>query len=633
MSQTAITLAFEQWKASQAVTGEPVLLDEFVFANVPGLDTSKPIDRNETLPPDAQIVHRQAVNRKGVVNENAVVHSAVLGADVGDFSFNWIGLINKASNTLAMIVHAPVQQKLKTKDGQQGNVLTRSFLMEFNGAQSETGINTPAETWQIDFTARMAGMDERQRLENIDLYGVAAFFGDGYLVGKNGAQYFVTPGVGYVRGLRSQLAAVQNITVTTKPVKVWLDVAWTGTLTSAWTVESKITVADALADYVQGGVQHYVFAVASIDANGNVTDLRPKGTLDDQAASDALKKHEQSRNHPDATTAAKGFTQLSSATNSDSEALAATPKAVKAAYDLANGKYTAQDATTTQKGIVQLSSATDSTSETLAATPKAVKMANDNAKSANDNANGRVPLTRRVNGRELSQDIDITSQDIFNGQAVVIGNAVDMNSITTPGLYFQASNAQAQTGRNYPEAVAGSLEVYKHAGVTQVYRIYADSRSYIRTFYNGAWSIWVKQYDAANKPAPGDIGAVSEAGGNYNATFRFGSVGTVPTEKNMASLVSAQGGAGSIVSGAVFQWYDNSMAIGLTRGASYDATGFAIWLNNKNLFNIDYAGNVGVTGNIVTKSIYADYVQTSGDLRSERNISSKGIIEAGGGGI
>ncbi|MCP1116312.1 tail fiber protein, partial [Enterobacter bugandensis] len=120
--------------------------------------------------------------------------------------------------------------------------------------------------------------------------------------------------------------------------------------------------------------------VASIDANGNVTDLRPKGTLDDQAASDALKKHEQSRNHPDATTAAKGFTQLSSATNSDSEALAATPKAVKAAYDLADGKYTAQDATTAQKGIVQLSSATDSTSESVAATPKAVKAAYDLAK-------------------------------------------------------------------------------------------------------------------------------------------------------------------------------------------------------------------------------------------------------------
>ncbi|HBA9969232.1 TPA: phage tail protein [Escherichia coli] len=91
----------------------------------------------------------------------------------------------------------------------------------------------------------------------------------------------------------------------------------------------------------------------------------------------AIVKHEQSRNHPDATLTSKGFVQLSSATNSTSETLAATPKAVKAAYDLANAKYTAQDATTARKGIVQLSSATNSTSETLAATPKAVKAAYD----------------------------------------------------------------------------------------------------------------------------------------------------------------------------------------------------------------------------------------------------------------
>ncbi|EKD7582280.1 phage tail protein, partial [Salmonella enterica] len=338
MSQTAITLAFEQWKAQQGTTGEPVLLDEFVFANVPALDPDQPVDRNETLPPAEQIVHRQAVSRKGVVNDNAVVHSVVLGADVGDFSFNWIGLINKASGTLAMIVHAPLQQKLKTAEGQQGNVLTRSFLMEYNGAQAETGINTPAETWQIDFTARMAGMDERQRLENIDIFGAAAFFGDGYLVGKSGNQFYVTKGTGYVAGLRTTLAENLNITVTTKPVKVWLDVCWTGTLTSVWGVQSRITVADNLADYVQNGVQHYVFAVAGIDENGNITDLRPKGTLNEQQASDALRKHEQSRNHPDATTREKGFVQLSSETNSDSETLAATPKALKAAMDNANGR-------------------------------------------------------------------------------------------------------------------------------------------------------------------------------------------------------------------------------------------------------------------------------------------------------
>ncbi|EKM5134880.1 phage tail protein, partial [Salmonella enterica] len=338
MSQTTITRAFEQWKAQQGATGEPVLLDEFVFANVPGLEPDRPVDRNETLPPAEQIVHRQAVSRKGVVNDNAVVHSVVLGADVGDFSFNWIGLLNKASGTLAMIVHAPLQQKLKTAEGQQGNVLTRSFLMEYNGAQAETGINTPAESWQIDFTARMAGMDERQRLENIDIFGAAAFFGDGYLVGKSGNQFYVTKGTGYVAGLRTTLAENLNITVTTRPVKVWLDVCWTGTLTSVWGVQSRITVADNLADYVQNGVQHYVFAVAGIDENGNITDLRPKGTLNEQQASDALKKHEQSRNHPDASTREKGFVQLSSDTNSESESLAATPKAVKAAMDNANGR-------------------------------------------------------------------------------------------------------------------------------------------------------------------------------------------------------------------------------------------------------------------------------------------------------
>ncbi|PIM19976.1 phage tail protein [Escherichia coli] len=100
---------------------------------------------------------------------------------------------------------------------------------------------------------------------------------------------------------------------------------------------------------------------------------------------DKLKEHEHSRRHPDASLTAKGFVQLSSATNSTSETLAATPKAVKAAYDLANGKYTAQDATTARKGIVQLSSATNSTSETLAATPKAVK-------AVMDETNKKAPL-------------------------------------------------------------------------------------------------------------------------------------------------------------------------------------------------------------------------------------------------
>ncbi|MVW14340.1 tail fiber protein [Escherichia coli] len=120
---------------------------------------------------------------------------------------------------------------------------------------------------------------------------------------------------------------------------------------------------------------------------------------------DKIAEHEQSRRHPDASLTAKGFTQLSSATNSTSETLAATPKAVKAAYDLANGKYTAQDATTARKGLIQLSSATNSTSETLAATPKAVK-------AAYDLANGKYTAQDATTARKgLVQLSSVTNSD------------------------------------------------------------------------------------------------------------------------------------------------------------------------------------------------------------------------------
>ncbi|WP_218936533.1 pyocin knob domain-containing protein, partial [Bacillus sp. AFS073361] len=78
--------------------------------------------------------------------------------------------------------------------------------------------------------------------------------------------------------------------------------------------------------------------------------------------------------------------------------------------------------------------------------------------------------------------------------------------------------AQASAGKNYPEAVAGSLEVYKHAGFTQIYRVYNNSRSYIRTIYGGVWTAWTKQYDVANKPTPAEIGALASNGNAVSAT-------------------------------------------------------------------------------------------------------------------
>ncbi|EMC2221083.1 TPA: phage tail protein [Escherichia coli] len=147
---------------------------------------------------------------------------------------------------------------------------------------------------------------------------------------------------------------------------------------------------------------------------------------------DKISEHEQSRRHPDASLTAKGFTQLSSATNSESEILAATPKAVKAAYDLAAGKASASHthpwnqitgvpaASLTVKGTVQLSSATNSTSETQAATPKAVK-------AAYDLAAGKAPVSHT---HPWNQITDVPAASLTVKGTVQLSSATNSTSET-----------------------------------------------------------------------------------------------------------------------------------------------------------------------------------------------------------
>ena len=147
---------------------------------------------------------------------------------------------------------------------------------------------------------------------------------------------------------------------------------------------------------------------------------------------DKIAEHEQSRRHPDASLTAKGFTQLSSATNSESEILAATPKAVKAAYDLAAGKASASHthpwnqitgvpaASLTVKGTVQLSSATNSTSETQAATPKAVK-------AAYDLAAGKAPVSHT---HPWNQITDVPAASLTVKGTVQLSSATNSTSET-----------------------------------------------------------------------------------------------------------------------------------------------------------------------------------------------------------
>ncbi|PHM74285.1 phage tail protein [Xenorhabdus kozodoii] len=135
---------------------------------------------------------------------------------------------------------------------------------------------------------------------------------------------------------------------------------------------------------------------------------------------DSIQKHANSRNHPEATLKEKGFVILSSAVDSHSETHAATPKAVKAAYDFAkaadnnangrvpagrkvNGKALSAD--------IALNSG-DVGAYNKLETDTRVKEAKDAAKAANDNANTRVPATRKVNGKALSSDIALNSGDV-----------------------------------------------------------------------------------------------------------------------------------------------------------------------------------------------------------------------------
>ncbi|EME6121921.1 tail fiber protein [Escherichia coli] len=175
---------------------------------------------------------------------------------------------------------------------------------------------------------------------------------------------------------------------------------------------------------------------------------------------DKIAEHEQSRRHPDASLTAKGFTQLSSATNSTSETLAATPKAVKAAYDLANGKYTAQDATTARKGLVQLSSATNSTSETLAATPKAVKAAYDlangkyTAQDATTARKGLVQLSSAINSD--SETLAATPKAVKAAYDLANGKYTAQDATTARKGLVQlssATNSDSETLAATPKAV------------------------------------------------------------------------------------------------------------------------------------------------------------------------------------
>lgn len=294
----------------------------------------------------------------------------------------------------------------------------------------------------------------------------------------------------------------------------------------------------------------------------------------EEYVNDRLADHELSRNHPDATLNERGFAILSS-TISEDETHAATPKAVKAANDNADarvpssrkvnglsltaditleaanvGAYTktetdtkvavaktaADNANANADGRVPSSrkvnglpltadinlGASNVGAYTQAETDTKVAVAKTAADNANTNANGRVPMTRKVNGRDLSSDINISAADVkalavttlraqLTPRAGEVGDANYLPPNSVSFVYYNAPNGPGITGSLLD--FSGADGEYN----TQIAAAYNGSGDAIRfrtrNGDNKTWNPWFAIYHSGNKPTAADVGALPLAGG------------------------------------------------------------------------------------------------------------------------
>ncbi|RMO87084.1 putative tail fiber protein [Pseudomonas syringae pv. tagetis] len=270
----SFTKAGEQLIAQKQAAHEVMNISRFVFALVPDLDPESPVDRDAPKPPPEQIVHTQPYTQKGFVNPNQVVYSLMLGSDIGDFDWNWIGLESE-EDVLVSVAYVPTQQKRKNiLPLQIGNNVTRNMMLAFDGAQELTNVTIDASTWQHDFTVRLHDIDERERLSNRDLFGRACFFGDSLQLVNTDDVYQIKPGIAYLEGIRVELASALPAAVPSLPATAWLDVAL---VRHASSVEMALSVewGESLADYADSaGVRHYLIPLAELPDSATITDKR-----------------------------------------------------------------------------------------------------------------------------------------------------------------------------------------------------------------------------------------------------------------------------------------------------------------------------------------------------------------------
>ncbi|HCQ8900504.1 TPA: phage tail protein [Escherichia coli] len=225
----------------------------------------------------------------------------------------------------------------------------------------------------------------------------------------------------------------------------------------------------------------------SIDAS---TVMATQDYVDDKIA-----EHEQSRRHPDATLTEKGFTQLSSATNSTSEKQAATPKAVKAAYDNA------------EKRLQKDQNGGDIPDKDAFL----------------DNV-GVTSLTFMKNNGEMPLDADLNT---FGPVKAYLG------------IWSKATSTNATLEKNFPEDNAvGVLEVFADGNFAGTQRFTTrDGNVYIRRLANkwngsdGPWGIW-RHTQSATRPLSTTIDLNTLGAAEHLGLWRNSSSAIASYERN-----------------------------------------------------------------------------------------------------
>lgn len=149
-----MTSAGTQYIADKTLSNQGLEIREIVLAHIEGIDENTPRDKAQGLPNDLQIVHRRVIDAEGKVNENTVAWSVVLDQNIGDFDYNWIGLVTQ-NGTLLAVDYLPLQRKRQGVN----NVHNRSFVLKFAAAAALARITIPAQSWMFDYSPQIDALN------------------------------------------------------------------------------------------------------------------------------------------------------------------------------------------------------------------------------------------------------------------------------------------------------------------------------------------------------------------------------------------------------------------------------------------------------------------------------------------